>query len=170
MIRKPDGVALPGQLVDVLHRRRGTTAYTLSTTLRSDSAGRFSYVSSPGSSTEYALRFRGSNGWAPVQTAPRLTVLTLQVLRTLSGTSLPVGGSLTVAVTVRPARPGARVVVQQLTGTTWRSVSSAALSTRSTASITLRPAARGSITYRVVVPATTLHGESRSASFSIRVS
>jgi hypothetical protein len=68
-----------------------------------------------------------------------------------------------VLIAVAPfADPGDRVVLQELSGTVWRSIREHSLGQGHETSFTVRIPASGGVEYRVVLPQTSRHGRSRS--------
>jgi hypothetical protein len=134
----PSGASVSGARVELLGRRRGSTAgmtrYTVTTT---SSTGAYRFAISPAVPMEYAVRFGGSSSLSQVKVV-RVVPVSPRVSWSLTGRS--------VSVAVTPAGGGGRARLQIRRSWGWESVVGADLVL---GRAVLRAPAAG--TYRVVV-------------------
>lgn len=133
------GAAVPGARVDLLGRRRGSTAAMTRLTYAATSpTGAFRLAIRPTYPMEYALRYAGTSTIGPVS-VPKVVPVSPRLAVSVSGRA--------VSVSVSPAGGGGRARLQVLRSTGWVSVVGADLP--STGRVTLRAPTGG--LYRVVV-------------------
>ena len=165
-----DGSILRARSVTLYSQRSGTTTWTATATATTTSTGGFAFSVKPTYSTRFRVGYVGSGipggAYSPTVTvavAPTVTV-------TASRTSLTYGGYVTFSTTVRPGHAGRAVSLQRWSGSAWKTVATRTLSSTSATSAKVRPSARGTNTYRWVLPGHTDHSAGVSAKLSVRVS
>ena len=120
-----------GELVSVLGREYGTTAFTSVDTATSIASGAWSYMASPQIQTSYQARWgTATSGIVTVKVRPRIA-LSL-VSRTANR------GTFSVVVDGNRAFTGKRVLVERLTTSGATAVKSVKLDSTSTATFTIR--------------------------------
>jgi len=170
---KADGTgAIAGAPLRLYARQKGTASWRLLRTATTDSAGWASFVYKPSFGNDFQWRWysgspdligSGSN-IAGVGVRPVVSAY-------VSRTTLPLGGTVSISGGVSPNHSGQAVVLQRYLGSNrWGNVSSAKLSSASIYKFTLKPAARGSYSYRVVRAADADHLVGVSPTRSFRVS
>src|SRR6266545_2835636 len=157
---KGDGTGpIAGAALRLYARQKGTSSWRLLHTGTTDSTGTTKYVYKPSFGNDFQWRWysgspdligSGSNivgvGVRPI------------VSEYVSRTTLPLGGTVTVSGGVNPYHVGQVVYLQHYIGSgRWVNVASGKLSSKSTYAFTLKPASRGTYSYRVVKPADADH-------------
>ncbi|MEV0153011.1 S8 family serine peptidase [Micromonospora sp. NPDC050686] len=178
LVRTDTGAPIAGVPVELHARRKGTTTFTYLGSVTTTSTGSLTYARlRPEYSTEYKWVFRGSNdkatGQAHVGAASALKLVSVApyLSARLSKTSFALGGSVTLSGTVTPEHPaGQTVYLQRSVGGVWKDVASTKLSSVSSYSFTIKPAARGTYWYRVRKPADSDHLQAWSPARSFKVS
>ncbi len=170
---KGDGTGpIAGAALRLYARQKGTSSWRLLHTGTTDSTGTTKYVYKPSFGNDFQWRWysgspdligSGSNivgvGVRPI------------VSEYVSRTTLPLGGTVTVSGGVNPYHVGQVVYLQHYIGSgRWVNVASGKLSSKSTYAFTLKPASRGTYSYRVVKPADADHllAVSPTRSFKVR--
>ena len=122
--------------------------------------------------TDFRVRFAGSGGYKPSESATQQVQVQARVTLNASATSLRLGREVTFSGTVSPAHPGQRVTVTVVrntaTGSTTVATLSPTLTSNSSYSVRYKPAVRGN--YSVVASfsdADHARGESAPRSFSV---
>lgn len=171
LVTSSTSAALGGQPVDVLVRRRGTTAWTRIATATTTTTGQVSVRHTPAWHADYALRFRGRGAHLGADSAVSPVDVATRVTSTLSTGSIRLGGTAAISGAVAPAHARQSVSLQ-LRGTdgVWRSVSRTTLSSTSGYRFAVKPTRRGTVAYRVVRPADADHGAGTGAIRALRVS
>jgi type VII secretion-associated serine protease mycosin len=157
LVRPDTGAAVAGAPVQLYGRRKGTSTWQLLGTATSSSTGFLSFGHKPSWSLDYLWRYDGSTAYLWAASAPRLVQVRPVVTATLSKTSFPLGGSVTLSGSVAPNHAGQVVYLQRLASGRWTNVASRVLSSTSAYKATLKPSARGTYTYRVYKPADSDH-------------
>ena len=88
----------------------------------------------------------------------------------LSTANIKLGRTASLTATVSPGQAGRLVTLQRLVSGRWTNVSSHALDGRSTWVFAVKPAARGTYTYRTSSAAYAANGAGTSAPVSLKVS
>jgi hypothetical protein len=162
---------LAGRTVQLLACAPGsaTCAYTGKSGITS-ATGAVSIAYVPKLHRDLKLRYVKTTDQFPTVTtsAVRVTVAAY-VTSAISRTSVPLGGSATVSGKVAPAHSGKRVYLQRLYSTGWKNVTYKTLGTTGAASFTVRPAARGTYTYRLAFLGDTDHLAGYSTARTVKV-
>ena len=170
LTRADNGAAIVGVPVQLWSRRVGTSTWVLVTTRTSSSTGTVSFAHQPTASVDYWWIYRGSTAYVGSGSALRRVGVRAAVTGTVSRTSLPLGGTFTLSGSVAPSHAGRTVYVQRYAGNNaWTTVTSRALTSTSTYAFTVKPATRGTFTYRVHLPADTDHLASYSPNRAVKV-
>jgi hypothetical protein len=158
-----------GRAVSVQAQPYGSTSWTQVAVATTSTTGAFSAAVRPSVNTRYRVGYAGSGAMGGAYSAVRLLAVSPAVSIQANRTSLGLGGAVTFNTTVAPRHAGGSILLQRWTGAGWATVSVRTLSSVSTASATVRPPSRGSITYRWVTPADQAHAVGYSASRPVRV-
>ena len=172
LTRTDTGDPLAGEVVALQYRRHGSTgAYTtFPTTARTSAAGSVTFSTfKPGYSVDVRLTHTAAGVYAGATSASRTAMVAATASIATSATSLRYGRTVRVSGTVSPSRAGSTAYLQRQSGSSWVNVTHGTLSSHSTYAFTVKPA-RGTTTYRVVVPAKAGWAARTSASKSVRAS
>jgi type VII secretion-associated serine protease mycosin len=169
LVRPDTGTVVSGVPVQLYGRRKSTTTWPLVGTVTSGSTGYLSFRHVPSWSLDYQWRYNGSTAYMGAVSATRLVQVRPVVTATLSTSSFPLGGSVTLSGSVRPNHAGQAVYLQRLVNGSWANVTSRALSSTSGYAFTIKPSTRGTFSYRVYKPADTDHLAAASATRSFTV-
>lgn len=170
LVRKDTGAGLPGVPVQLYGRYKGATSDTLVTTVTSGTGGALTYTHKPTKGVTYKWVYRGSSTLTGSVSPLRSVTVAPRVTGTLSRTSFPLGGTVTLSGTVAPSHAGRTVHLQRHVSGAWKNVASRTLSTSSAYSFSIKPTARGTYTYRVHMPADADHAAGYSPLRSFKVS
>jgi serine protease len=169
LTRVDTGAAIVGAPVQLYARRKGTTGWVLLGTRTSSGTGYVAFTHQPAWSLDYLWVYRGSTAFMGTGSAMRTMGVAVAVSATLSRTSVPLGGSVTLSGGVAPGHPGQPVYLQRLANGAWTTVTSRALSSTSSYAFTIKPGSRGTYYYRVYKPGDTDHVGNVSPTRSFRV-
>ena len=169
VVRASTGAAIAGATVQLYGRRKGTTTWTLLGTATSSAYGNLSYSHKPSWSLDYKWIYRNATGYLGSESSLRAVGVRTSVSAALSATSVALGGSVTLSGTVSPSHAGKTVYLQRYVNGAWTSITSRALSSTSTYAFTIKPAYRGTYSYRVYMPADTDHLAGYSASRTLKI-
>ncbi|MDQ1644496.1 MAG: serine protease, partial [Cryptosporangiaceae bacterium] len=140
------------------------------TTVTTDAQGLATAPQTPAAYTEYRWQYRGGPGAGAATSA----VTSLGVRALVTGSAAPAsvtaGSAVKVTGSVTPVKAGKPIQLQRLSGTSWVTVVAGTVPVSGTYLFTLRPATRGTVTYRVVIPADTDHLASTSPQIPLMVS
>lgn len=164
-----DGSPVAGQPVQLLVRRRATTAWSVVATVTSSSTGQIAVSHRPVWNADYAVRYPGGGVRLGADSAVAAVDVRQTVSAVLDRTSTSLGGTASVSGSVSPAHAGQRVVLQRLVDGTWRDVASAALSSTSSYRFSIKPPSRGTFTFRVSRAADPDHAAGVSPTCTLQV-
>ncbi|WP_189169221.1 S8 family serine peptidase [Pilimelia anulata] len=159
-LRRAGALPLADAPVTLEFVRAATGAATAVAALRTDAAGRVAYRAAPPARGTYRIRYAGTvaGGTAVLPAAgSRGVEVAVAVSAALSRPAVALGSGTTLAGRVAPAHAGRPVRLQQLVAGTWRNVTERRLTAASGYAFALRPATRGTHTYRVYVPGDTAY-------------
>jgi len=155
------GTAPVANAAVTVERATGST-WSAVTTTTTATDGSFSVTVTPSTTTRYRAVVAGATPVvATVSVRPRIT-------DKLSYTTAKGGTKVTLVTAVTPRLAGATVRLQKLTGTSWKTVASARLGAKSTATITIGTFGTYTARYRVVLPATGTTAQAVSVSILVR--
>jgi len=144
-----------------IERASGSSWATLSTTTTATD-GSFAATVTPSATARYRVTVTGATPVvATVSVRPKIT-------NKLVYAAAKGGTKVTLVTVVTPRLGGAPVRVQKLIGTTWKTVASAKLGAKSTATIAVGTFGSSAARYRVVLPATGTTPQSVSVSLLCR--
>lgn len=169
LVRAGTTSGIAGKSLQLFKKAHGTSTLSLVTTTTTDASGYTAWAIKPLQNYDYYVKFLRS---APFAASGRgFSVLVLpRVLRSVSATTIYLGRTFTVKGSVAsPPRPGKRIYLQRISGSSWVPVTSAVLSSTSTYSFTHKPSARGTTTYRVYFNGDTQYGPAASLSWQVKV-
>jgi hypothetical protein len=162
-----DGSApMAGTRVVIASRVAGGTGFHTLRTMTTDAAGAVAWIASPLRNTVYRAEFVD----APTVRAARTVTVRQRVALVADHLRVHRGGAVRLSGLVAPGHPGARVSVQLLTASGWRTVARPRLGIGSHYAKTVVAAARGRYVLRVTVPATPTNAAGRSRTITIRAS
>jgi len=148
--------------VVTLWAQSGSTWVNVGTTVTGTDGG-FTFVVAPGRTTTYRAIATG------LPSAYSTVAVRAKVATKLSSTVLGKKTTVKLAVTVSPRLAGTTVRLQRLVGTTWRTVSSKRLSSRSTFLFTLGTFNGWTGKYRIAVPTTSTLMANVSSTITVKV-
>jgi hypothetical protein len=162
------GTGISGRQVTLLKRKVGVLEWTTVGTYVTGADGKVTVNATPAANTYY--RVLNSSDGDLVAATPATTRVDVKpaVRATLSKTTVTRGTAVKVSVTVTPAHPGHKVVLQRYYSSGWHDALSATLSGTSTASWTFSKGA-GTHKYRVYKAADSDHAASWSATLTLTV-
>lgn len=164
-----NGGVLGGRTVALFAQRVGTTTWSTVASTTTSSTGTYAFSAKPAVNTRYKVGYLGSGSAGGAESATVTVGVAPSVSIAASRTSLYYGGTVTFSTTVRPGHAGRSIILQRWSGTAWVTVTSRALSSTSTASVTIKPTARGTLRYRWMVAAHTDHLTGASAVKYVKV-
>lgn len=164
-----NGGVLGGRSVALFAQRVGTTTWSTVASTTTSSTGTYAFSAKPAVNTRYKVGYLGSGSAGGAESATVTVGVAPSVSIAASRTSLYYGGTATFSTTVRPGHAGRSIILQRWSGTAWVTVTSRALSSTSTASVTIKPTARGTVRYRWMVAAHTDHLTGASAVRYVKV-
>ncbi|MCA1822818.1 MAG: peptidoglycan-binding protein [Frankia sp.] len=151
------GGGLPGQPVEVVTRRRGTTAWTPITRLVTSVTGDVTYRHVPHYNADYAVRHLYTPMYAasispvaPVASRPRISAR-------LSSLVVERGANVTLSGSVLPAHAGQGVYLQRYAAGAWHRVALTTLSSTGGYVFGIKASIVGTYQYRAYKPADTDH-------------
>ena len=161
-------MAIPNVAVRLLGRPHGQQAWTVVTTLVSDSAGRLGFGAVAKYNYDYELTFDGDSSRAAATSNVTSLSVRTRIGRSASTSVAKRGQTITFVATVWPSGPYAPVLQRYYDGGWHRVVSGVSLGHgRYAARLTFRTA--GHYTYRFVVHATTRNLAGASAPITVRI-
>jgi hypothetical protein len=162
-----DGSApMAGTRVVIASRVAGGTGFHTLRTMTTDAAGAVAWIAAPLRNTVYRAELVD----APTVRAARTVSVRQRVALGADHLRVHRGGAVRLSGLVAPGHPGARVSVQLLTASGWRTVARPRLGIGSHYANTVVAAARGRYVLRVTVPATPTNAAGRSRTITIRAS
>ena len=157
-----------GCAVTLQERRAGSSAWsTLHAAVTSSGSGAVAYSVRPTSSGQLRLSV-GAGVCAPATSTARPLTERVHLTAALSARTVARGHAVRVSGSVAPNLHGRRIYLQQLSGHTWRTVTSTTLGAHSTYALSVRPTARGTATYRVSLPASTAFSATASGNLVLK--
>ncbi|SCG40876.1 Ig-like domain-containing protein [Micromonospora siamensis] len=167
--RVDTGAGIAGAKAELHARRKGTTTFVVVGTATSAADGTLSFAHKPSGALEYKWVYRGGNGLIGAASGLRGVWVATTVSATLSATSIPLGGSVSLTGKVAPSHAGQAVYLQRSVNGAWHDVIGAKLSVTSAYSFAIKPTAKGTYTYRVRKPGDTDHAIGYSSPVSFKV-
>jgi large repetitive protein len=162
-----DGAApMAGTRVVIAARTAGGTGFHTVRTMATNAAGAASWIAAPLRNTVYRAELAN----APTVRASRTVTVRQRVALLADHLRIHRGGAVRLTGLVSPAHPGARVSVQVLTASGWRTVARPRLGIGSHYTKTVVAAARGRYVLRVIAPATPTNAAGRSRTITVRAS
>jgi serine protease len=156
--------AVLSRLPVVLYKRPSSTAaWTKVASLTTSTAGIASSTQAPKGYTQFQWRFAGDASHAAVNSGVQVVSVAQTVSARATASSVVRGSTVKVYGTVAPTVTNQVVYLQQLSGSTWRTVTSARLIrqrlpngvTATGFVLTVKPSSAGTYRYRVYKPAVT---------------
>lgn len=148
----------------------GKTTWTAVASASATSTGAYSFTVKPSATTRYRVGYAGAGTAGGTYSAVRTLTVAPTLTMVASRSTLPLGSSVLLSSTVRPAHPGASVQLQRWNGKAWATITTRTLSSASTVKVYVRPSSRGTQSYRWVLPAHADHATGVSAKVSVKVS
>ncbi len=164
------GAGLAGKPLKVYVRKRGATTWALlSGSLTTAANGTFSGTHRPLTNVDYSVRFPGDDRYAAASRDGRTDVAPA-VSATLSHTSVPQGGVVTMTGTVTPAHAGQYVYRQaRYPDGTWQTWATTTISSTGTYTFTINASEAQTYTYRVLKKTDGDHAAAVSPTITLRV-
>jgi hypothetical protein len=157
---------MPGARVVIASRAAGGTVFHTLRTMTTDAAGAVTWIAAPLRNTVYRAELVD----APTVRAVRAVSVRQRVALVADHLRVHRGGAVRLSGLVAPGNPGARVSVQLLTASGWRTVARPRLGIGSHYAKTVVAAARGRYVLRVTVAATPTNAAGRSRTITVRAS
>jgi hypothetical protein len=162
-----DGAApMAGARVAIASRVAGGTGFHTVRTMTTSAAGTVSWIAAPLRNTVYRAELVD----APTVRAARTVTVRQRVALVADHLRVHRGGAVRLSGLVAPGHPGARVSVQLLTASGWRTVARPRLGIGSHYTKTVVAAARGRYVLRVTAAATPTNAAGRSRTITVRAS
>jgi hypothetical protein len=162
----PAGIALPGQRVELLGQRAGTTTWSGLVAGVTGSDGRVTLRATLPATMSLRLHHPASAVSSPDVLARVVSVRT-RLSAASNAPRILLGQSFTAGGTVAPSHPaGSPVQLQRYSLGVWRTVAYGRMATTSVYRVAWRPGAAGTYTLRVVKPADRDHNIGYSPSFT----
>jgi hypothetical protein len=162
-----DGAApMAGARVAIASRVAGGTGFHTVRTMTTSAAGTVSLIAAPLRNTVYRAELVD----APTVRAARTVTVRQRVALVADHLRVHRGGAVRLSGLVAPGHPGARVSVQLLTASGWRTVARPRLGIGSHYTKTVVAAARGRYVLRVTAAATPTNAAGRSRTITVRAS
>ena len=162
------GAPLVGEPLYVYSRPHGGSAWHYVVRVRTGAQGAFSLSTRPGRNVDYRLYYFGSAGHRQAASSPVTVLVAAKVSITANHLSGAAGTTFSFRTTVSPGHPGDDVLLQRRANDAWTTVARRELSSSSTATFWVRPAA-GQHTYRIRKPADADHVAATSKAVTIEV-
>jgi hypothetical protein len=169
LVRRDNATPLAGAPVQLYAKTKGTSTWTLLSTVTSTATGTLAWSGRPTVTRTYRWQYNGAPGVVGTPSATPAVAVRLQVTANLSRTTVARGKQVTLTGKVLPAHPKHRVHLQRYDNGSWRTVKSAVLPASSAYKFTVPTTTRGTHKYRVWKPADTNNLESASATRTLRV-
>ncbi len=163
------GKPLASRSVSVFAQPVGSTTWSRVSSVVTTSTGAFAYTVKPSKNTRYRVGYAGAGTVGGSYSSIRTVAVAPSVTIAGSRTSLYLGGTVTFGTKVGPSHSGRAVVLQRWNGKAWQTVATRTLSSTSTASVAVRPPARGYSSYRWYIAAHTDHAAAVSPTFKVLV-
>lgn len=169
------GSVVAGQTVALQFQAAGTTTWKSVASRTTGTSGTVSASVKPTGRGHFRLAYAGRTGTdtaAPLRSAvsaSRFVQVNAVVTAKASTTSIRLGSTVKVTGKAVPAETGTRVSLQRWNGTAWVTVGSARQNSTGAVSLSVKPTARGSYSYRLFKNATTRIGAAASPTLRIRV-
>jgi hypothetical protein len=163
---------LAKQKVTVQKKNPTASAWKTIATVTTSKKGKFAVTTTPKRITQYRATYAGKKSgrgqYAGVSPTATVNVGTAVFLK-LSSTSVRKGATVTFSGRVAPKKKGATVLLQRLVGSTWTTVSSGKLTTKSTYSISYKTTSTTDYRWRVYKAADKKHSANYSGGVVLRV-
>ncbi|WP_270889534.1 hypothetical protein [Pedococcus sp. 5OH_020] len=163
------GKVLTGRAVNLYAQKLGATTWSRVASTTTSSTGTFALTAKPTVNTRYRVGYAGSGTTGGSYSVARTVSVAPVTSITASRTSLGLGGTVSLTISVSPNHAGRVVSLQRWSGTRWVTLTTRTLGSSSTASATIKPTTRGYSSYRWYLPAHTDHSGSVSVTLKVRV-
>jgi hypothetical protein len=163
-------VPVAGQKITLYGRNKNGTTWRAITWLSTSATGTFSVSYKPSVNTVVAWGYDGSSDLLGSRTGNFTIDVRPTITANLTSTSIKLGSSTSFYGYVRPQHNGSPIYLQRLIGSTWTTITSTKLNSTGNYAFGIKPAARGSYTYRTVFQADADHATAVSATKSFSVS
>jgi hypothetical protein len=164
------GATIPAPIVAVYSYTSLTPR--LASLQRGSSTGRYGKSFTLQRNTNYRARFLGTdqaNEASPSSSATKAVKVKPVLRATIDKTSMPLGSTARLWASVSPSAAGQRIYLQRYYSGAWHTGTYHLLSSSSTTAFGIRPASRGTYTYRVYRPADAGHVAAYSSVFTLKV-
>ena len=170
-VTRLDGAAkLSGVPVYLYSKAKNATKWTTVGQLTSDANGVVTSVQKPAVSTYYMWGYNGSTGLLGTRSSPALVEVRPAMSAYLTPAAIRLGASSVFYGYLNPPHAGMTVYLQRRSGTSWVAVTTGKLATNGKYAFSIKPAARGTYTYRVVWLADADHQGTQTSSKVLTVS
>ncbi|MFK4085240.1 glycoside hydrolase domain-containing protein [Kribbella sp. NPDC020789] len=149
-VTKLNGGALAGAPTVLYAKAKNATTYAAIATVTSDANGVATSVQKPGVSTQYQWGYNGAVGLLGTRSAVALVEVRPGMSSYLTPASIRLGASSNFYGYLTPPHQGMKAYLQRKSGTSWVAAGTCVLSANGKYSFVIKPAARGTYTYRVV--------------------
>ncbi|MFN2642029.1 MAG: hypothetical protein ABR548_09095 [Actinomycetota bacterium] len=160
--------SLAGRTVDAFVKPKGAATEQKFASPVTDSGGAVRLTHKPLANGEYTVEFAGtpclsaSAATKAVQVAPKLTAK-------LSPTSMALGKTAKISGSILPAHAGQAIALQQYVSGRWKTIKTVRLSSSGAYVFSVKPVAKGTLSYRVLKDADTDHLAVQSATLKLKV-
>ncbi|GAA1507632.1 S8 family serine peptidase [Kribbella lupini] len=170
VIRIDSQAPVAGAPISLYGRNKNSSTWREITRRTTSATGTVSVAYNPGVSTVFVWGYNGS----PDLLGSRTGNLTVEVRPTITSNVSPATSKLGATTNfygyVRPQHPGSPLYLQRLVGSTWTTITSTKLNSTGNYAFAIKPATRGTYTYRAVFQADADHATAVSPVRSFTVS
>ncbi|MFF1819352.1 hypothetical protein ACFVWG_18780 [Kribbella sp. NPDC058245] len=169
-VTKLDGSPLAGAPIVLYAKAKNATAYAAVATVTSNANGVATSVQKPGASTQYQWGYNGAVGLLGTKSAVALVEVRPGISSYLTPAAIKLGASSNFYGYLTPAHQGTKAYLQRKSGTSWAAAGTGVLTANGKYSFVVKPAAKGTYTYRVVWLADADHQGTQTPSKVLTVS
>ncbi|MGW6199496.1 glycoside hydrolase domain-containing protein [Kribbella sp. NPDC055110] len=169
-VTRLDGAKLAGVPVVLYSKAKNGSKWATVGTFTSDANGVAKTSQKPAVSTYYMWGYNGAAGVLGTRSATALVQVHPAMSAYLTPAAIRLGGSTLLYGYLNPAHAGTTAYLQRRSGTSWAAVTTGKLTTNGKYAFSIKPAARGTYTYRVVWLADADHQGTQTASKVLTVS
>lgn len=169
-LSRADGSPIADAPVQVLSRTGGTTSRIVLATVRTDSAGRISYVVTPRVTAEYQLRYAGDALTTPSISNKTISSLRPRINGAFTPAGLRLGQTSVLRGSIAPAYSGSRLAIRRRAADgSWSDVAAVGIDGTGGYAWSVRPGLVGRYVFQVVLPARPAHLQAATPAMAVQV-
>ncbi|NOL40753.1 DUF1906 domain-containing protein [Kribbella sandramycini] len=169
-VTRLDGGKLSGAPIVLYSKAKNATAWKAIATVTSDANGVATSAQKPTVSTDYQWGYNGAAGLLGTRGPITRVEVRPAISSYLTPAAIKLGATSNFYGYLTPPHPGTKAYLQRKSGTAWAAAGTGVLTANGKYSFVIKPAARGSHTYRVVWLADADHQGTQTPSKTITVS